>query len=155
MGSFPAPGGSASSPSDLTARSGETTQVKIGKVTVTGTDYAGLDFGNPGDTKIYRAGAGIIRVDAQLNVQSTFRSLSGYAYFGSGSEIGIGTIGPAGQFGIAINGTNLYRFAPDVLKTDDDLEIISGKGLILTDTVLATRHRITLANGILSVGPAL
>jgi hypothetical protein len=57
-------------------------------------------------------------------------------------------IGITGGFLIGTD-INLYRSEPMVLKSTGDLECASGKGLILTDTVLGTRYRVQVTNGVI------
>lgn len=80
------------------------------------TSANALNFGS--DTNLYRDGAGALKTDGQLTVDSTFIGVGLIRSFTTGTDGGL-------QFGDSAGGydTNLYRSAANILKTDDTLEV--------------------------------
>jgi hypothetical protein len=97
------------------------------------SDTGQLRFGSLVDTNLYRAGPSNLKTDGRLDVGADLTSAANlWARYGAAIQVRIGYVGSGVsglEFGSAAD-TNLYRSAANSLKTDGNLTVGAGVGVV-------------------------
>lgn len=103
---------------DLYVRHAGAAQVTLGAMGP--SSEAGMVFGSANDTNLYRQGVNTLKTDDLL-----VSALDVFVRHGSGTQVGIGNVGPAGQSGISfqLGDTSLYRQVANQLATGGNFDV--------------------------------